>query len=161
MSGEEFVGAPVHVTGATGETGHQGRQGAQGERGPSYPPKMSEEQEHRVDGMIARQDRTMSFVRNSGVVVVLVAVLGGFAISAVFGALADIKQGQADGEIRGYKNRTPTCVAILLSPAMKLPDVCTEPAVLPYVCQAASQTNPAWVPRIEAQLGAPCTWPKE
>lgn len=115
-------------------------------------PRMGVDQERRVD-------RTMTFVRNAGIVFLVVAVLGAAALFLVFDRLGGIVATQSDGIVRGYKNRTPACIAILRDPALRLPDVCTESPVLPYVCQAASQTDPAWVVRIEEQLGAPCTWP--
>lgn len=119
---------------------------------PQLPPKMNEEQERRVD-------RVLSFARNVLILVVVVAALGALSIAAVFGRLGEIRQTQADGVIRGYRSRTPDCVALLLSTSTRLPNVCTEDAVLPYVCEAAAQTNPAWVERIEMQVGHPCPFP--
>lgn len=125
---------------------------------PAPPPKS--EPPSLVETLVFMRS-TMTFVRNTGVVVVLVAVCGAVAIAALFGRLGDLRQTQEDGIVRGYKNRTPMCVALMLSSSSKLPDVCTEDPVLPYVCKAAAQTNPAWVPRIEAQVGKPCSFPRE
>lgn len=103
-------------------------------------------------------DATRTLTR-AVVVQLVVAVAGAVAVAAVFGRLGNIATTQADGIVRGYKNRSPACIAILRDPALRLPDVCTEPAVLPYVCQAAAQTSPEWVTRIEGQLGSSCPYP--
>lgn len=118
----------------------------------SLPPRMQPDQERRVDAVVSFAWRVLVFVA-------VVAALGALAITAVFHRLGAIQQTQAEGIVRGYKNRTPDCVALLLSSATRLPDVCTEKGVLPYVCAAAAQTNPAWVQRIEAQVGHPCSLP--
>ncbi len=114
---------------------------------------MSEEQEHRVD-------HAMSLVRSAATVFIVVSIVAALAVWAVFWRLGEIVATQEAGVVRGYKNRTPMCVALLLSSQSRLPDVCTEAEVLPYVCQAAAQTNPAWVPRIEEQVGHKCAYPE-
>lgn len=151
MAGEEVVVGQVKVTGATGDTGERGERGETGPRG--LPPMMDEQQAHRIDSVIA-------FARNVLVLVVVVAALGAFAISAVFGRLGSIQESQAAGRVRTYQTRSVNCVALLLAPTMHLPGDCTDDDVLPYVCRSAMQTGQAdWVARIETQTGARCRFP--
>lgn len=102
---------------------------------------------------LARAVRTL--YRAVGVFLV-VAVCGCLAVVAVFWRLGQIAHNQDTGVVRGYKQRTVPCVALLSRDAGELPRYCVEPDALPYLCVAVGDVDPAWVQRVEEQAGRAC-----
>lgn len=160
--GEEVTVRSVTVTGATGEVGPRGRTGATGEAGPAgAPPKMSEEQERRVDAMIRRQDATMSFVRNTGILVVGLLVIAALVTAAVLGRLGAIREAQDQGKVRTAHTQALSCLDLLRDVGLRLPSDCTTESVLPILCAQARETDTTgrWVDRIQTQTGRACSAP--
>lgn len=127
--------------------------------GDGLPPKMSEEQERRVDAMIRRQDSTMSFVRNTGILVVGLVIVGTLVVAAVFGRLGAIRLAQDQGKARTAHTQALSCLDLLRDEGLRLPSDCTTEAVLPVLCDQAREadTTGRWVGRIEAQTGQACS----